>query len=134
MLGAGGILALQGLGGFHLACDAASPEAVARLRKRKHRERKPLAVMVRDMAAAEALAELGDVERSQLASPEAPIVLAALRRDAALAQGVGLGLGAIAVVAALLACLWTLVAVFLGNSYEKNDLNQQSAREALTET
>ena len=52
----------------------------------------------------------------------------------ALAQGVGLGLGAIAVVAALLACLWALVAVFLGNSYEKNDLNQQPAREAPTET
>ena len=44
----------------------------------------------------------------------------------ALAQGIGLGLGAIAVVAALLACLWTLVAVFLGNSYEKNNRHQQS--------
>jgi len=52
----------------------------------------------------------------------------------ALAQGVGLGLGAIAVVATLLACLWTLVAVFLGNSYEKNDLNRQSARETFKET
>ena len=44
-----------------------------------------------------------------------------------LAQGVGLGLGAIAVVAALLACLWTLVAIFLGKIYEKNNLRQQSA-------
>ena len=52
----------------------------------------------------------------------------------ALAQGVGLGLGAIAVVAALLACLWTLVAVFLGNSYEKNVLRQKTAREAPMET
>ena len=52
----------------------------------------------------------------------------------ALAQGVGLGLGAIAVVAALLACLWTLVAIFLGSSYEKNVLRQKSASEALTET
>jgi len=52
----------------------------------------------------------------------------------ALAQGVGLGLGAIAVVAALLACLWTLVAIFLGSSYEKNVPCQKSAREALTET
>jgi AAA family ATP:ADP antiporter len=45
----------------------------------------------------------------------------------ALAQGVGLGLAAIAVVAALLACLWTLVAIFLGNNYEKNNLRQQPA-------
>ena len=52
----------------------------------------------------------------------------------ALAQGIGLGLGAIAVVAALLACLWALVAVFLGRSYEKNDRRQQPAREVLTET
>jgi len=52
----------------------------------------------------------------------------------ALAQGVGLGLGAIAVVAALLACLWTLVAVFIGNRYEKNALKQQNAPEALKET
>jgi len=52
----------------------------------------------------------------------------------ALAQGIGLGLGAIAIVAALLACLWTLVAVFLGNSYEKNDRQRQPAPEALTET
>jgi len=52
----------------------------------------------------------------------------------ALAQGVGLGLGAIAIVAALLACLWTVVAIFLGNRYETNDRHRQSAREAFTET
>ena len=52
----------------------------------------------------------------------------------ALAQGIGLGLGAIAIVAALLACLWTLVAVFLGNSHEKNDRQRQPAPEALKET
>jgi AAA family ATP:ADP antiporter len=47
----------------------------------------------------------------------------------ALAQGVGLGLGAIAVIAALLACLWTLVAIFLGRSYEEKDLHRHSAME-----
>ncbi len=52
----------------------------------------------------------------------------------ALAQGVGLGLGGIAVVAALFACLWTVVAIFLGNHYEKNGRHRQSAREVLTET
>ena len=50
------IVALKGLGGFHLACDATSPTAVQRLRDRKRRERKPLAVMVRDLAQAEAIA------------------------------------------------------------------------------
>ena len=60
---AGMIVAIKGLGGFHLACDATCPDAVARLRERKHRDEKPFAVMVRDLAAAEALAILGDEER-----------------------------------------------------------------------
>jgi AAA family ATP:ADP antiporter len=51
----------------------------------------------------------------------------------ALAQGVGLGLGAIAIVAALLACLWTLVAIFLGSYYEKNNPHRKSTRKTLTE-
>jgi hydrogenase maturation protein HypF len=73
---AGLTVAIKGLGGFHLACDATSPQAVQRLRARKRREAKPLAVMVRDLAAAEKLAELTDVERELLMSVERPIVLA----------------------------------------------------------
>ena len=77
---AGEIVALKGLGGYQLACDATDEAAVARLRARKHRPDKPLAVMVADLAAAEALVALTDDERELLASPAAPIVLA-LRRD-----------------------------------------------------
>jgi len=74
-LRAGLIVALKGLGGFHLACDATSPRAVQRLRERKHRETKPFAVMVRDLAEAERLAILDDQERALLQSVERPIVL-----------------------------------------------------------
>ncbi|GEJ55745.1 carbamoyltransferase HypF [Anaeromyxobacter diazotrophicus] len=76
----GRIVAVKGVGGFHLACDARAPAAVARLRLRKRREEKPLAVMPRDLAEAELLCELGDAERRLLTSPERPIVLAP-RRD-----------------------------------------------------
>jgi hydrogenase maturation protein HypF len=81
-LRAGLIVALKGLGGFHLACDATSSAAVQRLRDRKRREAKPLAVMVRDLAEADRIAELGDAERALLASIERPIVLARQRAGA----------------------------------------------------
>ena len=57
------VVAVKGIGGFHLACDATSAVAVRRLRARKHRDEKPFAVMVRDLAAAERLATLDDAER-----------------------------------------------------------------------
>jgi hydrogenase maturation protein HypF len=81
----GRIVAVKGLGGFHLACDATSPAAVRRLRERKRREEKPLAVMVRDLAEAERLAALSEPERRLLASVERPIVLVRRRAGAALA-------------------------------------------------
>jgi hydrogenase maturation protein HypF len=81
-LRAGLILAIKGLGGFHLACDACSSGAVERLRDRKHREAKPMAVMVSDLSAAEAIAVLTEAERALLVSPERPIVLAPLRPGA----------------------------------------------------
>ena len=77
----GQIVAVKGIGGFHLACDATSGAAVARLRERKRRDAKPLAVMVKDLATAEALAELDDEERALLTSPERPIVLVRRRGD-----------------------------------------------------
>lgn len=80
-LRAGFIVALKGLGGFHLACDATSRSAVQRLRQRKLRETKPLAIMVRDLAEAESLAVLSDAERALLLSVERPIVLAQSRQD-----------------------------------------------------
>jgi hydrogenase maturation protein HypF len=80
-LGRGEIVAVKGLGGYHLACDAQADAAVERLRVRKQRVEKPFAVMVRDLAAAEALAELSGAERRLLASPQRPIVLVRRRRD-----------------------------------------------------
>jgi hydrogenase maturation protein HypF len=80
-LRAGLIVAIKGLGGFHLVCDATSPAAVQRLRERKRRETKPFAVMVRGLAEAEILAELNDEERALLVSMERPIVLAKGRNE-----------------------------------------------------
>jgi hydrogenase maturation protein HypF len=74
-LRAGLIVAIKGLGGFHLACDATSPQAVQRLRERKRREAKPLAIMVRDVSMAESLGPLTEEERALLTSVERPIVL-----------------------------------------------------------
>src|SRR5215469_2795365 len=71
----GRIVAVKGIGGFHLACDATSDEAVRRLRARKHREEKPLAVMVGTIEEAEAVGVVGPVERELLESVERPIVL-----------------------------------------------------------
>jgi hydrogenase maturation protein HypF len=74
-LAEGRIAAVKGIGGYHLACDATSEAAVALLRARKRREEKPLAVMVADLAAARAVADLGPEEAALLESPERPIVL-----------------------------------------------------------
>ncbi len=79
-LRAGRIVAIKGLGGYHLACDATDPAAVARLRDRKHRWAKPFAVMVRDLAEARRYADVGPAEAGLLTSPARPIVLVD-RRD-----------------------------------------------------
>lgn len=85
MLAGGGIVAIKGLGGFHLACDASNEQAVAELRRRKRRSNKPLAVMVRDLADVERLCHVNDVERGLLAGSIRPIVL--LRRRAVCESG-----------------------------------------------
>ena len=84
----GRIVAVKGLGGFHLACDATSEAVVRRLRARKHREEKPLAVMVRTVADAEAIALVGAIERELLTSVERPIVLLDKNSATALAPSV----------------------------------------------
>ena len=81
-LAQGAVLAIKGIGGYHLACDADDERAVHELRVRKRREDRPFALMVRDVAAAEALVELDERERGLLGSSARPIVLAR-RRDAA---------------------------------------------------
>jgi len=88
LLAEGKILAVKGIGGYHLACDATSSPAVCRLRERKQRDQKPFAVMVRDLRAAEALAVLDDAERAMLASAERPIVLLRRKADSGLAPEV----------------------------------------------
>lgn len=85
LLAGGGIVAIKGLGGFHLACDASNEQAVAELRRRKRRSNKPLAVMVRDLADTERLCHVNDVARGLLAGSIRPIVL--LRRRAACESG-----------------------------------------------
>ena len=74
-LRAGRIVAVKGLGGYHLAVDAGDEDAVARLRARKHREEKPFAVLVADLDAARAIADVGEIEADLLVGPERPIVL-----------------------------------------------------------
>jgi hydrogenase maturation protein HypF len=83
----GAIVAVKGLGGFHLMCDAADRGAVERLRRGKPRRDKPLALMVADLAQARALCDTAGAEEL-LASAEAPIVLLPRRSDAAVADNV----------------------------------------------
>ena len=87
-LDGGQVLAVKGLGGYHLAVDATSEKAAALLRARKHREDKPFAVMVADLAGARALCEVDDLAASLLTSPRRPIVLLP-RRAAAPGRAAG---------------------------------------------
>lgn len=82
LLRAGGIVAVKGLGGYHLACDATDEAAVRRLRERKFREAKPFAVMVGDLAAATDLAMVDSSAQPVLTGPEHPIVLLPTRAGA----------------------------------------------------
>lgn len=99
-LEAGRIVAMRGLGGFHLAVDATNEEAVGRLRQRKAREAKPLAVMVRTLEDARRLGEVGSVEAALLTSRERPIVLLRTLPDAGLAPSVAPGLDTVGVMTA----------------------------------
>jgi hydrogenase maturation protein HypF len=90
-LAAGAIVAVKGLGGYHLVCDAANERAVAALRARKHREDKPFALMVSDATAAAELIEVSSQARALLESPARPIVLARRRARAAVAGAVAPG-------------------------------------------
>ncbi len=87
----GAIVAIKGLGGFHLACDATNAEAVARLRARKPRPHKPLAVMMTDLAMVRRHCRLDEAAEALLTSPAAPIVLLAPRPDSPIAANVAPG-------------------------------------------
>jgi hydrogenase maturation protein HypF len=90
-LRAGRIVAVKGVGGFHLMVDAANEAAVQELRHRKHREEKPLAVMFPSLDSLRAMAELGGDEEAWLTSAAAPIVLVRRRPRAPLAESIAPG-------------------------------------------
>jgi hydrogenase maturation protein HypF len=97
-LRAGHVVAVKGVGGYHLICAARNAEAVATLRLRKPRPAKPLAVMFPDLAAAERCVELREAERELLCSPVRPIVLARKRAEVTLVAGIAPGLNEIGVL------------------------------------
>ncbi len=100
LLLSGGILALRGLGGFHLAVDATNEAAVARLRARKRRDAKPLGLMVRTLDEARAIGVVGLDEAQLLVRPERPLVLLERLPGARLADGIAPGLAWIGVMLA----------------------------------
>ena len=108
-LQAGQIVAIKGLGGFHLACDARDEAAVWRLRERKDREEKPFAVMAASVASVARWAEVGAAQRAVLQSPERPIVLLRKRpgADAAL-PGIAPGLAWLGVLLPYTPLHWLL--------------------------
>lgn len=87
----GGILAVKGIGGYHLACDAGSDDAVSELRRRKRRGDRPFAVMVTDLAAARTITRVDDAAARVLSGPQRPIVLVERRAGARIAAAVAPG-------------------------------------------
>ena len=87
MLTDGKVVAIKGLGGYHLACDARNAEAVETLRARKGRGLKPFAIMVRDLAEASRVAEVSDRAAALLTSPESPVVILPTKDGGGLAEG-----------------------------------------------
>jgi hydrogenase maturation protein HypF len=110
----GGIVALKGLGGFHLVCDARDEAAVARLRTRKRRDGKPFAVMVTNVASAQRLADLDDVSSALLQSRERPIVVVRARSEALLAPSVSNGLPSVGLFLPYTPLHWLVCSELLG--------------------
>jgi len=98
MLSRGRMVAVKGLGGFHLACDATRQEVVQELRRRKRRPHKPLAIMVRDLETCRLVASLSEREERALTSARAPIVLLAKRPGGPVADAVAPGLAHVGVM------------------------------------
>ncbi|MDQ2842470.1 MAG: carbamoyltransferase HypF, partial [Acidobacteriota bacterium] len=94
----GRLIALKGLGGYQLACNALNAEAVDNLRLRKRRSRKPFAIMTRDIATIEKYCVISETERQMLLSPAAPILLLEMLERDRLASGVAPGLGHLGVM------------------------------------
>jgi len=92
LLQQGGILAIKGIGGFHLACDATNKTTVEKLRSRKQRYGKPLALMARDIKIIAQYCSLSELEKSLLQSPRAPIVLLSATGEKSLPDTVAPGM------------------------------------------
>ncbi len=106
----GEVIAIKGIGGFHLSCDATNAKAVGLLRARKHRPSKPLAVMVASAAECRPFAVLADAERRLLESPERPIVLVRKRGTGApLAESIAPGIGHVGVMLPSFPLHWLLL-------------------------
>jgi hydrogenase maturation protein HypF len=95
LLKSGAVVAIRGLGGFHLACDATNADAVQRLRQRKHRYGKPFALMARDLDVIRRYCNLSPTEADLLQSPEAPILLLAADGPEKLPHGIAPGLNTV---------------------------------------
>jgi hydrogenase maturation protein HypF len=98
LLREGRIVAIKGLGGFHLACDAGQEAAVALLRGRKYREDKPFALMCKDLEVIESICAMDDASRQLLTSKERPIVILPRRTNGAIALSVAPGQGTFGVM------------------------------------
>ena len=94
----GAIIAIKGLGGYHLCCDATNEEAVSLLRRRKNRPSRPLAVMARDSKAVNEFAFITETEREVLESPESPIVILRKNKSDYLAEPVAPGMNTVGVM------------------------------------
>ncbi len=114
MLQEGKIIAIKGLGGFHIACDATNPEALATLRERKHRFGKAFAVMVRTVDQARELCEINEAEERLLSGSVRPIVLCKKRTDVTYAAGLADELGEIGIMLAYTPLQHLLLADFDG--------------------
>ncbi|MDX1811318.1 MAG: carbamoyltransferase HypF, partial [Gammaproteobacteria bacterium] len=95
---AGEILAIKGLGGFHLVCDARNDEAVQSLRARKNRAAKPFAVMAANLASLNKLVDIDEAYSRLIESPQRPIVLAPIKENTGLADAIAPGLNSLGVV------------------------------------
>lgn len=100
VLAAGGVVAVKGIGGYHLACSATNRDAVALLRSRKHRPAKPLAVMAADLATARRIVHLSEHEAEVLSGPARPILLARRVAGSAVVDGVAPGTAELGVMLA----------------------------------
>lgn len=98
LLQGGKIVAVKGIGGYHLACDATQEMAVVRLRQRKKRPHRPLAIMVKDLAHVREIAEVSAEEEGLLSSPEAPILILKKKEAERLAPSIAPGMATVGVM------------------------------------